>query len=660
MDFEAAKKRVSELTEILNDCIEKYYMGNESDVSDYDYDMMMRELSGLEEEFPQLLKEDSPTHRVGGRSDNTFEEVVHTVRMESLQDAFSNDELIAFDNRVKKVFPDAKYVVEPKIDGLSCSLEYRDGILVRASTRGDGNVGEDVTANVKTIRSVPLKLKEKIPFIEVRGEVYMSHASFDELVEKQELNGEKTFKNPRNAASGSLRQKNPKITASRKLDIFVFNIQQKEGGKELRSHKESLEYLEELGFTTCPGYKLCNSIEEAIEKIKNIGDERGNLSFDIDGAVIKTDDFSMREELGSTAKFPKWAVAFKYPPEEKKTKLLQVEIQVGRTGVLTPTAIFEPIILAGTTVSRATLNNADFIKEKGIAIGDTIIVRKAGDIIPEVLAVASHNGESPEYTYPENCPACNSKVVREEGEAAIRCVNPDCPAQLLRKLIHFCSRDAMDIEGLGEAVLEQLVNEKLISKASDIYRLSPIDLVSLERMGEKSTFNLLDAIEKSKSNDLYKLIFALGIHHIGLKAAKLIANHFGSMDALLSATKEDITEIDGMGEISADTLRKTLDLPETKALIDELKDLGLNMVNLTETEDDRFKGMTFVLTGTLEKFGRREAQEIIEKFGGKASGSVSAKTSIVVAGEAAGSKLRKATELGIKIINEAEFEEMIK
>ncbi len=660
MDFEIAKKRVSELTEILNDCIEKYYMGNESDVSDYDYDMMMRELSALEEEYPQLLKEDSPTHRVGGRSDNTFEEVIHTVRMESLQDAFSQDELVAFDNRVKKVFPNAEYVVEPKIDGLSCSLEYRDGILVRASTRGDGNVGEDVTQNVKTIRSVPLKLKEKLPFIEVRGEVYMSHASFDELVEKQELNGEKTFKNPRNAASGSLRQKNPKITATRKLDIFVFNIQQKEGGKELHSHKESLEYLEELGFTTIPGYKLCKNIDEVIEKINDIGDNRGKLSFDIDGAVIKTDDFSMREELGSTAKFPKWAVAFKYPPEEKETKLLQIEIQVGRTGVLTPTAIFEPITLAGTTVSRATLHNSDFIKEKNIAIGDTIVVRKAGDIIPEVLSVACHNNENPQYTYPENCPACNSKVVREEGEAAIRCVNPDCPAQLLRKLIHFCSRDAMDIEGLGEAVLEQLVNEKLISKASDIYRLSPIDLVSLERMGEKSTFNLLEAIEKSKGNDLYKLIFALGIHHIGLKAAKLIANHFGNMDNLLAASKEDITEIDGMGEISADTLRKTLDLPETQALIEELKELGLNMVNLTETEDDRFKGMTFVLTGTLEKFGRREAQEIIEKFGGKASGSVSAKTSIVLAGEAAGSKLRKATELGIKIISEAEFEEMIK
>ena len=660
MDFQTAEKRVNELTAILNDCIEKYYMGNESDVSDYDYDMMMRELSSLEEKFPQLLRNDSPTHRVGGRSDNTFEEVVHTVRMESLQDAFSQDELRAFDGRVRKVFPDAKYVVEPKIDGLSCSLEYRDGVLVRASTRGDGNVGEDVTANVKTIRSVPLKLNVEIPFIEVRGEVYMSHESFDELVAQQELNEEKTFKNPRNAASGSLRQKNPKITASRKLDIFVFNIQQKEGGKELKSHYESLQYLEELGFRTIPGYALCNSMDEAIGKIQNIGDNRGALAYDIDGAVIKTDDFSMREELGSTAKFPKWAVAFKYPPEEKPTKLLDIEIQVGRTGVLTPTAIFEPIILAGTTVSRATLNNADFIKDKGIAIGDTIIVRKAGDIIPEVLEVSSHNGENPVYTYPEKCPACDSAVVREDGEVAIRCINPDCPAQLLRKLIHFCSRDAMDIEGLGSAVLQQLVNESLISKASDIYRLTPMDLVSLERMGAKSSLNLLEAIEKSKENDLFKLIFALGIHHVGLKAAKLLANHFGDMDALLGASREDIMAIDGMGEVSADTILKSLSLPETRAMIDELKALGLNMKNLTEIEDKRFQGMTFVLTGTLEKYGRREAQEIIEKFGGKASGSVSAKTSIVLAGENAGSKLKKANDLGIKVISEDEFQEMIK
>ncbi len=660
MSFEQAKIRVEELTRVLNDCIEKYYMGNESDVSDYDYDMMMRELSSLEEQYPELLFAASPTHRVGGRSDNTFEEVVHTVRMESLQDAFSDEELYAFDSRVKKAFPEAQYVVEPKIDGLSCSLEYRNGVLVRASTRGDGNVGEDVTANVKTIRSVPLKLKTEVPFIEVRGEVYMSHASFDELVAIQELNEEKTFKNPRNAASGSLRQKNPKITASRKLDIFIFNIQQMEGGRELTNHYESLQYLKELGFNVIDGYALCDTMDECIEKIKGIGDNRGSLSFDIDGAVIKTNDFAMREELGSTAKFPKWAVAFKYPPEEKSTKLLDIDIQVGRTGVLTPTAVFEPVILAGTTVSRATLHNADFIAEKNIAIGDTIIVRKAGDIIPEVLAVAEHNSENSEYTYPDKCPACGSDVVREEGEAAIRCVNPHCPAQLLRKLIHFCSRDAMDIEGLGSAVLEQLVNEGLIGGASDIYKLNPMDLVSLERMGEKSTFNLLDAIEKSKSNDLYKLIFALGIHHIGLKAAKLLANHFDTMDNILNATKEEITAIEGIGEIMADTLVRTLALPESRALIDELKTLGLNMKNLTEKADARFEGMTFVLTGTLTKYGRREAQEIIEKFGGKASGSVSKKTSIVLAGEDAGSKLRKATELGVKVINEEEFEQMIK
>ncbi len=660
MDFEKAKVRAEELTKILNVCIENYYMGNESDVSDYDYDMMMRELSSIEEEHPTLLKEDSPTHRVGGSHDNSFEEVVHTVRMESLQDAFSEDELRAFDSRVKKIFPEAQYVVEPKIDGLSCSLEYRDGVLVRASTRGDGNVGEDVTGNVKTIKSVPLKLKESIPFIEVRGEVYMSHESFEELVQKQELNEEKTFKNPRNAASGSLRQKNPKITASRKLDIFVFNIQQKQGGKEITSHKQSLDYLRELGFTVVPGYARCNTIDEAIGEIKKIGDNRGNLPFDIDGAVIKTDSFFQRQEIGSTAKFPKWAVAFKYPPEEKETKLLNIEIQVGRTGVLTPTAEFEPIILAGTTVSRATLNNEDFIKEKGIAIGDTIVVHKAGDIIPQVLEVKKHSGENNVFEYPENCPACGSRVVKEEGEFAIRCVNPDCPAQLLRRLIHFCSRDAMDIEGLGESVLEQLVQEKLINKASDIYRLTPMDIVSLDRMGEKSSLNLLEAIEKSKENDLFKLIFGLGVHHIGLKASKLLANKFGDMDSLLNAEISDITEIDGMGEITAKTLYDTLSLPETRGLIEELKELGLNMKNLTEIEDKRFEGMIFVLTGTLSQYGRREAQEIIEKFGGKASGSVSAKTSIVLAGENAGSKLKKANDLGIKVISEDEFREMIK
>ncbi len=659
MNFNEAQKRAEYLTGVLNECIEKYYMGNESDVSDYDYDMMMRELSSIEEEFPELLKEDSPTHRVGGRSDNSFSEVVHTVPMESLQDAFSDDELYDFENRVKSVFPEAKFTVEPKIDGLSCSLEYRDGVLVRASTRGDGVVGEDVTANVKTVRSVPLKLKEKLPFIEVRGEIYMSHASFAKLVEKQELNDEKPFKNPRNAASGSLRQKDPKVTATRTLDIFVFNIQQKEGGRELHSHKESLDYLAELGFTVIPEYTLCNNVKEAIDVISSIGERRGELPFDIDGAVIKTDDFSMRAKLGSTAKFPKWAVAFKYPPEEKETKLLDIETGVGRTGVLTATAVFEPITLAGTTVSRATLHNEDFIKEKNIAIGDTIVVRKAGDIIPEVLCVSSHNHENPEYVYPRICPACGSVAVREEDEAAVRCVNPDCPAQLLRKLIHFCSRDAMDIEGLGEAVLTQLVSEKLIEKASDIYSLRAADIAGLERLGEKSALNFINAIEKSKENDLYKLIYALGIRHIGLKAAKLLAKHFDTMENLLNAKKEDVMTIDGFGEVMAQSLVDALSLEQTRSLIEELKTAGVNMKNLSQAADNRFEGMTFVLTGTLTKYTRDEASAIIENLGGKTSSSVSKKTSIVLAGEEAGSKLRKANELGIKVISEEEFEQMI-
>lgn len=659
MDFEKAQKRVEELTVILNECIEKYYVGNESDVSDYDYDMMMRELSSIEEEVPSLLTPDSPTHRVGGRSENTFEKVTHTVPMESLQDAFSFDELYDFERRVKSVFPEALFTVEPKIDGLSCSLEYRDGVLVRASTRGDGVVGEDVTANVKTVKSVPLKLKEKIPYLEVRGEIYMSHASFDELLRAQELNDEKPFKNPRNAASGSLRQKDPRVTSTRALDIFVFNIQQKEGGEELHSHKQSLDYLKSLGFTVIPEYTLCENIDEALKVIKSIGERRGELPFDIDGAVIKTDSFSMRRTLGSTAKFPKWAVAFKYPPEEKETKLLDIEIGVGRTGVLTATAVFEPVTLAGTTVSRATLHNEDFIKEKHIAIGDTIVVRKAGDIIPEVLTVAHHNNENEEYVYPRVCPACKCVAVREEGEAAIRCVNPDCPAQLLRRLIHFCSRDAMDIEGLGEAVLTQLVESDLVKKASDIYSLTPVDIASLDRLGEKSALNIINAIENSKSKDLYKVIYALGIRHIGLKAAKLLSRHFGSMEALLNAAPEEVSAVDGFGEIMTSSLVKALSLPEMRELIDELTVSGVNMTSLEEGMDTRFSGMTFVLTGTLSRFTREEASNLIEKLGGKTSSSVSKKTSIVLAGEAAGSKLKKANDLGIKVISEEEFAEMI-
>ncbi len=660
MTEQEAKLRVAELTDILNRASEQYYVGNESEISDFEYDRLMVELEALETAYPALLSPASPTHRVGGRSDNTFEKVTHEVRMESLQDAFSIEELRAFDERVKKEFPDARYVVEPKIDGLSCSLEYRDGVLVRASTRGDGDVGEDVTPNVRTIRSVPLKLKTALPFIEVRGEVYMSHDSFEELCASQENNGEKPFKNPRNAASGSLRQKNPKITAGRKLDIFVFNVQQKEGGEELTGHKQSLDYLRALGFTTVPGYTICDTIDEAIAEINAIGDRRGSFTFDIDGAVIKTDSFAMRREMGSTAKFPKWAVAFKYPPEEKRTKLMDIEIAVGRTGVLTPTAVFEPITLAGTTVSRATLNNQDFIAEKDIAVGDTIVVRKAGEIIPEVVAVAAHNGEHPRYTFPTVCPACGSEVVREQDEVAVRCLNPDCPAQLLRQLIHFTSRDAMDIEGLGEALVTVLVEKGLIRTAADIYRLQKEQIAGLDGKGEKSANNLLEAIEKSKSNDLYRVLFGIGIRHIGAKTAKLLAAHFGSMDALLNATREQVLEVDGMGELTADVLLKTLAMPAVRSLIDDLRDCGVNMQNLTEVTDTRFAGMTFVVTGTLEKYDRQGINALIESFGGKAAGSVSKKTTYVVAGEAAGSKLQKANELGIPVLTEAEFDEMVK
>lgn len=484
-------------------------------------------------------------------------------------------------------------------------------------------------------------------------EVFMS------LTAEQELNGEKTFKNPRNAAAGSLRQKNPKITSKRKLDIFLFNIQQIEG-KELSSHKQSLDFIKSLGFNTVPFYTECATIEEAIKEIDRIGSIRGTLPFDIDGAVIKVDSFGQRELLGSTAKFPKWALAFKYPPEEKETTLLDIEINVGRTGVLTPTGIFEPTLLAGTTVSRATLHNQDFIDEKGICIGDRVIIRKAGDIIPEVLSVVSHGENSTPYRIPEYCPSCNSKVTRDEDEAAIRCCNPDCPSQLLRNLIHFCSRDAMDIEGLGTAVLETLVNQGLIRTAADIYSLKKEDIAKIERMGEKSAQNLIDAAEKSKENDLAKLIFALGIRHVGQKAGKLLSEHFLTMDKLISASAEEIAEIEGFGMIMAESVKEYFSHKESLELVENLKNAGVNMTSQKEIVDMRFEGKTFVLTGTLSQFTRNEATEIIEKFGGKASSSVSKKTSFVLAGEDAGSKLKKANDLGVTVITEEQFSEMIK
>lgn len=657
-DYEIKKARAGELRNELNHHIYRYYVENENDISDFEYDMLMRELVNIETDFPELITPDSPTHRVGGQADGQFEKVVHSVKMESLQDAFERSEVEDFNRRVTDAIKDVSYVVEPKIDGLSVSLEYVNGVFTRGSTRGDGVVGEDITANLRTVKSIPLRLKTDLPFIEVRGEVYMPRDVFYKIAEEQEMNGEKIFKNPRNAAAGSLRQKDPKITAKRNLDIFVFNIQRIEG-KELNSHYESLEYIKELGFKTVPFFNRFDSIDGVFEEIDRIGSIRYTLPFDIDGAVIKVDDFSQRERLGSTAKVPRWALAWKYPPEEKETTLLDVEINVGRTGVLTPTGIFSPVILAGTTVSRATLNNEDFIREKDIRIGDSVIIRKAGDIIPEVVSVVSHKENSVPFEFPKTCPSCGAPVFREEGEAAIRCDNPDCPAQLLRILIHFCSRDAMNIDGMGESVVISLVNAGLISAIPDIFRLDYKAVASLEGFGEKSAENLKKSITKAMDNDLSKLIFAFGIRHIGAKNAKLLADRFKTLDAVASASKEEITAIDGIGEIMAESVVDYFSLETTQFMILQLKMLGVNTESKAEMADNRFEGLTFVVTGTLTKYNRKQIESLIESYGGKAASSVSKKTNYVLAGEAAGSKLRKANELGVSVISEEDFEKMI-
>ena len=659
MQINVAEKRAKELRDELNYHSHKYYVEDNPEIGDYEYDMLQRELAEIEKEFPELITPDSPTQRVGGSAAGMFEPVVHTVPLESLQDAFSFDEVRAFDARVKEIFPDAQYVVEPKIDGLSVALEYENGVFVRGSTRGDGITGEDVTANLRTVNSIPLRLKTEVERIEVRGEVYMPKKVFVSLVEEQELNGEKTFKNPRNAAAGSLRQKNPVITASRKLDIFVFNIQQY-SGNEIVAHKQSIDFLKTLGFKTVPFYNKFNTIDDVIAELERIGEIRSSLPFDIDGAVIKVDSFAQRAEIGSTSKFPRWALAYKYPPEEKETTLIDVEVAVGRTGVLTPTAVFEPVLVAGSTVSRATLHNQDFIDEKDIRLGDRVVIRKAGDIIPEVIRVISHKEGSERFVLPEACPSCGAKVIREEDEAAVRCVNPECPAQLLRNLIHFCSRDAMDIEGMGDAVLEKLVSNGMLSKASDIYKLKFEDFMTLEGFKDKSSKNLVEAVEKSKSNDLSKLVFALGIRHVGQKAGKILADYFGSMEALMNATVEELTAIEGFGGIMAQSVADFFALEQSKREIEALAALGVNMLSQKEKIDNRFEGKTFVLTGTLPTLSRNEASELIEKYGGKTASSVSKKTSYVLAGEEAGSKLVKAQTLGITIISEEEFREMIK
>ena len=658
MDIVSAESRVKELTKQLEYHNNLYYNMDEPEISDFEYDKMLRELENLEEQFPSLKSPLSPTNRVGGNAGEKFSPVTHTVVMESLHDSFSHDELRDFDRKVREVSPTVQYVVEPKFDGLSVSCEYENGVFVRGSTRGDGTTGEDVTDNLMTIKSLPKRIADAPEYLEVRGEVYMSFESFNELTKRQEENEEKTFKNPRNAAAGSLRQKNAKITAQRKLDIFVFNIQQVRGA-ELKTHSQSLNYLTELGFPTA-FYNVYDDIEDVISEIERIGDMRGSFDYAIDGAVVKVNSFETRSLLGSTAKYPKWAEAYKYPPEEKPTKLLNIEINVGRTGVLTPVGNFEPVLLAGTTVSRATLHNKDFIEEKGICVGDTVIIRKAGEIIPEVLSVKEHCENAVPFEFPSFCPSCGSPVSQDEGEAAIRCTNTDCPAQLMRHLIHFVGRDAMDIDGLGPAVLEQLVNEGFVKSPADLYRLKAEDISSLERMAEKSANNLISAVEKSKENELYRLVFALGIRNIGLKAAKLLCENFTTIDDIMNAKAADFETIDGFGEVMALSIENYFSLDSTKELIADLKSLGLKMKSSApKSSGGIFSGKTFVLTGTLPTMKRSEASKIIEENGGKTSSSVSKKTSYVLAGEEAGSKLTKAQSLGITIISEEKFKEML-
>ncbi len=660
MNIEEAEKRIRFLSEEINFHNNLYYNEDNPVIEDYEYDMLLSELENLEKDFPQLRKEDSPTNRVGGKASEKFSQVVHEVPMESLHDSFSHGELREFDRRVRQsIEGKVEYVVEPKIDGLSVSCEYENGVFVRGSTRGDGAVGEDITENLMTIKSLPKKLKKPVEFLEVRGEVYMSNESFMKLVEEQELNEEKTAKNPRNAAAGSLRQKDARITAKRNLDIFTFNIQQIRG-EEISEHKQALDFLKNMGFNVPDSYRVFDNIDDVISEIDKIGSTRGTLDYQTDGAVVKVNSFEQRKVLGSTAKFPKWAEAYKYPPEEKETKLLDIEINVGRTGALTPTGIFEPVLLAGTTVSRATLHNQDFIEQLGLCIGDTVIIRKAGEIIPEVVSVVSHSENAVPYILPDICPSCGGDVHRQEGEAVLRCSNPECPAQLLRNLIHFVSRDAMNIDGLGEAVLRQLVDSGMVSSAADLYRLTKEQIMTLEKKREKSADNLIKAIEKSKKNPLYRVIFALGIRHVGQKNAKLLCEAMGSVEDIMNADTQTLSSIDGFGSVMAESVTEYFSNNEGREIVGTLKELGVEMKPVEKKQDGGiFKGKVFVLTGTLPTLKRNEAAKIIEDMGGKTSSSVSKKTDYVLAGEETGSKLTKAQSLGIKIITEAEFLSMV-
>ena len=658
MDKEQIKSEYEQLCKQAEQHNFNYYVLDDPTIEDDEYDRLMRRIKEIEAENPEIVSESSPTQHVGGYAINTFEKVTHEVQMGSLQDVFSKGELYEFDERVKKAVGKAVYCVEPKIDGLSVSLEYKDGVFVRGSTRGVGFVGEDITKNLKTIKSIPMVLSEKIPFIEVRGEVYMPKADFEKLVRKQLENDEQPAKNPRNAAAGSLRQKDSRVTASRGLDIFVFNLQRIEG-RELTCHSESLDYMKSLGFNVIDGYKTFDNIEDAVSRIMEIGENRQSYSYDIDGAVIKVDNFELRNELGSTAKVPKWAVAFKYPPEEKETKLLDIEINVGRTGALTPVAVFEPVWLAGTTVSRAVLHNQDYIDSKDIRIGDIIAVRKAGDIIPEVVRSVSHAENSEPFVIPHICPVCHGKAERAEDEAVIRCVNIDCPAQLLKNIEHFASRPAMNIDGLGEAVVKQLVENRLISTVADLYSLQQQDLEMLPGFAKVSASKLIANIENSKTNSPDRLLFALGIKGIGQKNAQLLMKHFGSIEKLSETSPEEISAVENFGDILANNIFTALHEPHMTELIERLKSYGVNTVYQSDVKSDKLAGLIFVITGTLPDMTRDEAKTLIEQNGGKCSGSVSRKTSYVLAGEEAGSKLTKAQQLGVTVISQQQLIEMI-
>ena len=651
-------KEAARLRELLNEYNYRYYVLDAPTVTDYEYDMLLRQLEDIEKEHPELITPDSPTQRVGGEAVKSFASVRHEVPLESLQDVFSEDELMEFGERVRSAVGEARYTVEPKVDGLSVALEYENGVFVRGATRGDGVTGEDVTENIRTIRSIPMKLDNGPARLIVRGEVYMPKAVFEKLNREREERGEPLLANPRNAAAGSMRQLDPKIAAKRELDIAVFNLQLCEG-MEFTTHSETLDYLESLRFKVIPR-KILDNMQDCCGEIERIGEHRDQYPFEIDGAVVKVDSLRERADMGSTSKFPRWAAAFKYPPEKKPTKVLDIVVQVGRTGALTPKAVLEPVRLAGTTVTNVTLHNQDFIDEKDLRIGDTAIVRKAGDIIPELVEVV--RDKRPDwavpYRLPEFCPVCGAPTRRDEDGAVIRCTGAECPAQQVRAITHFASRNAMDIEGLGEAAVEQITAKGLVKNTADLYYLKAEDVEQLERFGKKSAENLIGAIEASKENDLSRLLFAFGIRQVGQHAAKVLAAHFKTLDALMAADAESLTLVDEIGAITAENIVEFFSGDQAKDLVERLRAAGVNFESREQGEDKRFKGMTFVLTGALELFTRDEASEIIERFGGKASSSVSKKTTYVVAGENAGSKLKKANELGIPVLTEEEFKSM--